>query len=46
MATFYYTVIIQEDEPSNPQEGFIWIKESVSQAWIYISGAWCPFAGG
>ena len=45
MATFYYTLIIQEDAPSNPQLGWIWIKESIRQAFIYIAGAWVPFAG-
>lgn len=45
MATYYYTVIIQESEPTSPQTGWIWIKESIEQAFIYLFGSWIPFAG-
>jgi len=44
--TYYYTLVIQETAPSNPQLGWIWIKESVRQAWMWIGGGWSPFAGG
>jgi len=46
MATYYYTVVIQEAEPESPGPGWIWIKESINQAFIYLLGTWVPFAGG
>lgn len=45
MAVYYFTVIIQESEPTSPQTGWVWIKESIQQAYIYLFGQWIPFAG-
>ena len=44
MGSYYYTVIKQEAEPTSPQTGWIWIKESINQAFIYLGGQWIPFA--
>lgn len=45
MASYYYTIIIQDTEPVNPQAGWIWLNESIGQAYIYINTSWIPFAG-
>ena len=44
--TNYLTVIIQEETPPSNiiQPGWIWIKESIEQAWIYIFD-YMPFVG-
>ena len=36
MATFQYTVIIQESSPANSGLGQIWIKESTKQAFMFM----------
>ena len=36
MATYYYSVIVQETPPTSPQIGQIWIKESIKQAFMFM----------
>lgn len=39
----FFTVVIQETEPTNPQMFWLWLQLS-GQAWIYILG-WIPIGG-
>ena len=45
-----YTVTISDTAPvtgpGSPEMGRIWIKPSVSQAYIYLGVEWIPFASG
>jgi len=34
--THYINTIIQEDEPSSVQNGWVWIKESLGVAYMYL----------
>jgi len=43
--THYINVIIQENVPTGiAQLGWIWIKESILQAYMYIGGIYVPIA--
>jgi len=43
----YLNVIVQEDTPDSIiQTGWIWIKESVLTAYLYIFGTYIPIATG
>lgn len=37
---------LTEIEPGYKANGVVWIKPSISQAFMYLNGAWRPFAGG
>lgn len=42
----YRTVIIQESKPNNIiRTGWLWIKESKNQAYLYLFGSYIPYAG-
>lgn len=44
--THYINVIIQEDVPIGiAQLGWLWIKESILQVYIYIGGEFLPVIG-
>lgn len=42
----YRTVVIQEVRPDSViQTGWLWLKESTQQAYLYLFGAYIPYAG-
>jgi len=43
---FKYTLIRQETEPTKPQPGFFWLKQSVGQLYYCILGSWLPLVAG
>lgn len=46
MAEFYYTVALQNTEPSNPQLFWYWINQDTGQVYLRLVDEWLPIVGG
>jgi len=42
---YWKGVSVQESEPTSPEPGDMWLKESINQCYIY-GADWLPFVGG
>jgi hypothetical protein len=46
MASFYYTVAVQNTEPSSPQLFWYWVNQDTGQVYLRLVDEWLPIAGG
>ena len=46
MASFYYTVVVQNTEPTNPQLFWYWINQDTGAVYLRLVDEWLPIAGG